>query len=485
MTFRLATIFSRICLILLLSIAILSFIYEYRSNIENVGEVSIDEKGLSLSPKVVYHTKPTFNKVTEKLKVKITQDNSSTYELQDDIDLDSYTSLYRNVYRYERTHAPGLFANLSLQAGSAFSDQLRESRKSYISGILPEKDRPKSDVITILLYHPFYKGGPADWKFGLGMKGFKDANCRIDACNLVSDKSYLETAEALIFFTPSFYPQVSIPNRFPKHKRPPYQKWIVHLMESNVYGWLDTAKYAGYYNWTMSYQRHSDVYTPFGHYEKLNSGETNFDESFNHATGKTKFSAWFVSHCDTQSKRSTYVSQLKEHIPVDIYGPCGNLRCFGHEKCHELLQRNYKFYLAFENSFCIDYATEKVWKILPLNVIPVVLGNVAYQELLPPNSYIDVRNFSSPRKLAEYLIHLDKNDAAYNKYFQWKKHYKAYVDFGIWDNNRFVMCNLCESLHTQRNRTKIYTRPEFHWNVDAQCMSAKQFYKNITEVNIV
>ncbi len=42
---------------------------------------------------------------------------------------------------------------------------------------------------------------------------------------------------------------------------------------------------------------------------------------------------------------------------------CGPLKCRRSEEnyCFDLLKRNYKFYLAFENSNCLDYITEKFW----------------------------------------------------------------------------------------------------------------------------
>jgi hypothetical protein len=41
----------------------------------------------------------------------------------------------------------------------------------------------------------------------------------------------------------------------------------------------------------------------------------------------------------------------------------GPLKCRRSEEnyCFDLLNRNYKFYLAFENSNCLDYITEKFW----------------------------------------------------------------------------------------------------------------------------
>ena len=46
-----------------------------------------------------------------------------------------------------------------------------------------------------------------------------------------------------------------------------------------------------------------------------------------------------------------------------------------------------------------------------MTTVPIIIN------LLPPKSYIDVNDFSSAKELAEYLLHLDKNDDLYNEYF--------------------------------------------------------------------
>ena len=70
-----------------------------------------------------------------------------------------------------------------------------------------------------------------------------------------------------------------------------------------------------------------------------------------------------------------------------------------------MLNRKYKFYLSFENSICEDYVTEKVWKILQLHVVPIVLGGADYKDILPPHSYIDVRDFAIDVPLQQFIIH--------------------------------------------------------------------------------
>jgi hypothetical protein len=42
---------------------------------------------------------------------------------------------------------------------------------------------------------------------------------------------------------------------------------------------------------------------------------------------KKKLVAIMVSNCGGKNKRWAYVKELRKHIPVDVYGACGNLRC--------------------------------------------------------------------------------------------------------------------------------------------------------------
>jgi hypothetical protein len=70
---------------------------------------------------------------------------------------------------------------------------------------------------------------------------------------------------------------------------------------------------------------------------------------------------WFVSNCGERNTRQKYAQELQKYIPVDIYGKCGTKKCprSTETECFEMLNRDYKFYLAFENSICKDYITEK------------------------------------------------------------------------------------------------------------------------------
>ena len=47
--------------------------------------------------------------------------------------------------------------------------------------------------------------------------------------------------------------------------------------------------------------------------------------------------------------------------------------------------------------------------------------------MLPPKSFIDVKDFESPKHLAEYLKYLIGNPEKYLEYHQWRKYYKVQV----------------------------------------------------------
>ena len=73
------------------------------------------------------------------------------------------------------------------------------------------------------------------------------------------------------------------------------------------------------------------------------------------------------------------------------------------EACYTLMEQKYRFYLSFENSLCEDYVTEKFFRILRYNVIPVTYNGAAMDKFAPKHSYINALDFKSVSGLAKYL----------------------------------------------------------------------------------
>ena len=164
---------------------------------------------------------------------------------------------------------------------------------------------------------------------------------------------------------------------------------------------------------------------------------------------------------------------------VNVFGKCGQKICQG-MGCPELkgILSEHRFYLAFENAICKDYASEKIWRALQDGVVPVVLGGADYKSILPPNSYIDIKDFSSPQDLAKFLHKLSQPDNAvlYNSYFTWRQSYKVVF------HNPNSFCDLCAYLHkpeAQKRQSK--TDLGKWWNENHSCMDPITYYGKIMD----
>ena len=94
---------------------------------------------------------------------------------------------------------------------------------------------------------------------------------------------------------------------------------------------------------------------------------------------------------------------------------------------------------------------EKLFRSLKSNVVPVVMATKDVRKIAPPNSYIDVRDFKSPKHLAEYLLYLDKNDTAYMEYFKWQRDYTVVAQGR---STTSLFCRVCSYIYQHMNQSK-------------------------------
>ena len=82
--------------------------------------------------------------------------------------------------------------------------------------------------------------------------------------------------------------------------------------------------------------------------------------------------------------------------------------------------------MAFENSICKDYITEKLWSQgYQREIVPLVMKRSLVEPFVPPNSFIALDDYQSVEALAVHLNYLMKNLTAYEEYFAWKKEYRV------------------------------------------------------------
>ena len=174
--------------------------------------------------------------------------------------------------------------------------------------------------------------------------------------------------------------------------------------------------------------------------------------------------------------RMEYAMELAKYVPVDVMGRCGNLSCplpKSSRTCIKKLAKDYMFYLAFENSYCEDYYTEKVINPLTLGMVPITMGATNYSRFLPPHSYIDTRDFS-PRQLAHKLMYLKEHVDEYMEYFQWRQDYT--FTGNLW---HLGFCRLCEILHTTNYQYKSNFSMAQYWNADKLCSTKEEHLQQL------
>ncbi|EDV24257.1 uncharacterized protein TRIADDRAFT_26273 [Trichoplax adhaerens] len=319
-------------------------------------------------------------------------------------------------------------------------------------------------------------------------------HCGSFTCEVTLDKNRLKSSDALLFHGAEA--SMKNKNMFPKRDAvSPRQLWVYHSYENPVVTHgvnIQSGIYPFHnniFNIIMTYTKDSDIPTCYGGYGK-SQNRNPFIKTHNYAKGKNKLIAWVSSGCYTG--RLTFVQQLAQYLPIDIYGKCGNLSCPRNDSCWEKLSSQYKFYLSFENFVCRDYITEKYYKnSLGRRLVPIVVSGANLQDetVAPPNSYINVFDFKTVEDLADYIQLVGSNDTLYNSYFHWKASYK---DQGRSCDMGSGMCTLCANLHndtwvTQKSRTIPDFMHRWGLNKDNCIDYGDVFIKNVTtgQVNIM
>ena len=316
--------------------------------------------------------------------------------------------------------------------------------------------------------------------FNVGSASFIKEKCPVRQCQIFTERDALpfHQYDAVVMNMLELND-----NHLPEdegYMRSSHQRYIFLQQESPSTSPLDVTLYKNIFNLTMTYKLNSDIQLLYGRIKpKVSAPKTSMEVErlisktrFMKKPSKTKYVAWMVSHCETESFRETYVKELQKYIDVDVIGECesGNFSCprnehwISDQECYDYLEKEYKFYLSFENSLCDDYATEKFFNILAHDIVPVVYGGANYSKLAPPHSYIDALQYT-PRQLARYLKQISKDDRLYNEFFWWKEYYE--VETGIEQMVRNAFCELCRMLH-EESTVKIYETIERFWNA-SQC----------------
>ena len=291
------------------------------------------------------------------------------------------------------------------------------------------------------------------------------------SCTFTNDKLDYERSDVII-----------IPGRALRRyaRKPPSrinedQRWVFYSSESFRY--IKPSPYYRYaFNHTMTYHIHADINSAKFAFTPLQKAAPYYRIP---PKKEDKMVAWMSSHCESYSKREEFVQILSQFITVDTFGSCGNNSCSRDEWCYPVLSQ-YKFYLAFENSMCKGYVTEKPWVGFLLGTVPLVAGagSDTYRRVLPPHSYIDVEAFTSVEDVATYLKIVASDDALYRQYFAWRSHY----DYGV-VSKEDISGRACEYLHnTKDDGPHLVDFSKFSHDKRSVCQRPTRVIWNITSL---
>lgn len=279
------------------------------------------------------------------------------------------------------------------------------------------------------------------------------SNCVYRNCIFTNDTRKKETVSAVVFDTQSEF-TASLDPRY----KPRNQVWIFLRMEpppkARYITWYKDPIWTNSMNWSLGYRLDSDIFRP---YRTLTTRqmipEKDYGKIFQR---KTKVAAWIVSDCKTQSKREVYVKQLRQFgVPIDVYGRCSSEhKWVDFDILEGAINKDYKFYLSFENSLCKDYVSEKFFKYYNMDVVLVVRGGLNYTQVFDGSSFINTKDFPTAKELADFILKVNFSERLYTNYLRNKDKYE--VVYSLEDMVQESFCTLCEKLNHADQYPKVY-----------------------------
>ncbi|ELU13063.1 hypothetical protein CAPTEDRAFT_200121 [Capitella teleta] len=365
----------------------------------------------------------------------------------------------------------------NIKGFSEMSAEVQESRSAFKLGNSVTKRTEKGHVILITngtVLHTAFKDGIQDCpQLPPNVK-----------CNLSYASHEVWNQSDAIVFRAFHVDQAS--DLWDYHREG--QKWIFEEHESPMKTWNPVRRENfdalwDQFNITILYTKDASI--QFYMYSikcKLRPEDENVKlANEDYLRGKERSVLWMVGNCNWTMGRELYVDELMKYIDVDIFGACGDhVVCGNYEdgqtNCIEHLMNKYKYFLSFENSFCEGYYTEKAIKAHRAMTIPVVMGLVNYTELLTPGTFIDVRDYKSPKLLAEYLKMVGSDPKLYNGYINRKRRTECSSS-----SKDDYLCQLCQYLYEHEGQTEILPNMREYWGREKRCMSPDKFFKGVAD----
>ncbi|CAJ0922087.1 unnamed protein product, partial [Mesorhabditis belari] len=257
-------------------------------------------------------------------------------------------------------------------------------------------------------------------------------NVKPQSCLIHSNREFLNESDAVVF-EPRF-----VNMRLSTIPRREDQIFIFSVNESPQ-RFRRPDKSENFFNASMYFLMSSDI--PFNNrYRWVNQETAKREGRFFEAIGinesflerpRTHFISAMIGNCQsTPSGRTRLVKAFERQNYLSLFGGCSavkerkNACAKRDERCVQELFEDSYFYLALENSVCMDYVTEKYWNRTTYHSIPILWSREAAKNHgIPEKSVIYVDDFETIDTLLDHLKYLRDNAKAYAEYFQWRRNY--------------------------------------------------------------
>ena len=233
-------------------------------------------------------------------------------------------------------------------------------------------------------------------------------------CDITTDRGLADQAAAVVYHIPTLDKAFRIPKR-------PGQLSVAWSMENDTnYPQLSDPDYIGQFDITMTYRRDASVWCPY-------FGPELMPDLLKPPKPKVAAApiVLFASNPFDHTRRAQFVLELMARINVDSYGRVLRNRTLAEDNGRQTkldVISQYRFTLALENSICQDYVTEKLYDPLLVGSVPIYLGAPNVDEFAPGDRcFINAADYQNAEHLADHIDHLVKDDASYQRYFDWKK----------------------------------------------------------------
>ena len=232
--------------------------------------------------------------------------------------------------------------------------------------------------------------------------------------HITYDRDKMSVADVVAFNLPFLYRELEGDLEKPEH-----QIWVAWSYESEVnYPWMFSDELKDIFDLWMTYHLDSDIVLPYYDY-------TFKEKLFTPPCEKTKDVCMFISSPVNKSHRLEYISELIEYLPIDSYGNWRRNCVLDEDKGYipklDIIKQ-YKFTIAFENAVSQDYVTEKFFEPLTVGSVPIYLGAPNIETFSPgEHAFIDVRDYTSPKDLADDIMRYCRDISRYDSLLEWKR----------------------------------------------------------------